>query len=521
MRGILLALVLSSLASTHAEARGRRFAVIVGANLGLASEPLLQYAEDDARRVLETMQAIGDVEDDNTITLYGGRGDDLRATLNRAWRRFGQAGWNEEDQLFVYISSHSANGQLHLEGTRFPLRELRSFVNRAPVGVGLLIVDACQASFQTRQKGLEPIKDRNVTIEKPTVKGRVFIASSGPAEFAHESDWIGGSYFTHHFVAAMRGAADTSHDGRVTLLEAFNYAHARTVESTMGARGGQQTPHFDMQLTGERELVLTELSRSRGLLAITVHPPGDWVISSVSGDERTRFVKREGPVTFSLSPGTWRLRASMGDRVWEHEVDVVEGRTAVVADVDLTAWRHVDSRRKGQADWGVTVGAQAGTPAVEGPWALMPGAGFRARRRIPTDELGGQIFFDFGLGYRYGEGTISQGAQGDLGSQDATRFSEHELNADLGAGLEWAGARLIYRASLRAGVTVVQQTGVPGADPLSGQPRLGLGGNLAIPIGEGLYLDGGLETGARRVAVNDGQEIRPYFATTLGFGFDL
>ncbi len=510
MRFALVATLLTLV--SHADARGRRFAIVIGANVGMANEPQLQYAQTDARRVLETMQAIGGVDDENTVTLYGGRGDDLRATLNRAWRRFAQQKWSEKDQLFVYVSSHAANGKLHLEGTAFPLRELRAFVDRAPVGVGLLVVDACQASFQTRQKGLEPIKDRNVTIEKPTVKGRVFIASSGPAEFAHESDWIGGSYFTHHFVAAMRGAADTSHDGRITLHEAFNYAHARTVESTMGARGGQQTPRFDMQLTGERELVLTELSRSRGLLAITVHPPGDWIISSVNGDERTRFVKREGPVTFSVSPGAWRVRASMGGRIWEHEVSVVEGRTSVVADVDLTAWDLVESRPKGLSVWGVTVGAQAGTPAVDGPWEMMPGASFRARRRLEGTALDGQLFVEGGVAYRYGEGQVDTEA----------RFVEHEFDGDLGVGLEWADRWLIYRASARAGATLVQQTGVPGPDPISGQPRLGLGVNLAVPLGAGpQFLDAGVEVGSQQVAVDGARETRPYFLATIGFGFDL
>jgi hypothetical protein len=56
----------------------------------------------------------------------------------------------------------------------------------------------------------------------------VLIASSSGVEKARESERVYGSFFTHHLVAALRGAADRSGDGVVTLTDPFAYARERT-----------------------------------------------------------------------------------------------------------------------------------------------------------------------------------------------------------------------------------------------------------------------------------------------------
>ncbi|HEY3381328.1 MAG TPA: hypothetical protein VGK32_06130 [Vicinamibacterales bacterium] len=54
-------------------------------------------------------------------------------------------------------------------------------------------------------------------------------------EAAQESERLGGSFFTHYLISGMRGAADLSGDGRVTLNE------VSTGESLASSREGRST----------------------------------------------------------------------------------------------------------------------------------------------------------------------------------------------------------------------------------------------------------------------------------------
>ena len=65
-----------------------------------------------------------------------------------------------------------------------------------------------------------------------------------------------GSYFTHHLLGGLRGPADASGDGQVTLDEAYAWAFARTVESTFATSGGVQQPQVRVDLRGAGALVL-------------------------------------------------------------------------------------------------------------------------------------------------------------------------------------------------------------------------------------------------------------------------
>src|SRR6185295_1142875 len=78
---------------------------------------------------------------------------------------------------------------------------------------------------------------------------------------------IQGSFFSHHLISGLRGAADSSGDGRVTLDEAYQYAFRHTVATTGNTLYGPQHPAYSFQLTGQGDVVLTELgARSAALL---------------------------------------------------------------------------------------------------------------------------------------------------------------------------------------------------------------------------------------------------------------
>ena len=58
------------------------------------------------------------------------------------------------------------------------------------------------------------------------------LASSTASELSQESEALRASYFTHHLLSGLRGAADADRDGRVTLSEAYRYAYNRTLVAT-------------------------------------------------------------------------------------------------------------------------------------------------------------------------------------------------------------------------------------------------------------------------------------------------
>ena len=84
------------------------------------------------------------------------------------------------------------------------------------------------------------------------------MTSASVDEAAQESERLKASIFTHALVSGLRGAADTSRDGRVTLGEAYEFVFSETLAHTTSTRGGPQRPAYDIQLVGTGEMVLTE-----------------------------------------------------------------------------------------------------------------------------------------------------------------------------------------------------------------------------------------------------------------------
>src|SRR5262249_2721563 len=162
-------------------------------------------------------------------------------------------------------------------------------------------------SGQLIETGYVPITER-VKLDAPALKGRVVITSSSAKESSMESDRIGGSYFTHHLVAAMRGAADSGKDpdGRVTLTEALEYAEARTIESTCGTLAGSQHPHRAIDLQGQGDVVLSELDRSSGKIDFDVEEAGRWLVAQAGAPRVFELEKPGGRRTFAVQPGTYR-----------------------------------------------------------------------------------------------------------------------------------------------------------------------------------------------------------------------
>ncbi|NVJ02254.1 caspase family protein [Myxococcus sp. AM009] len=329
----------------------RRYALLIGANRGLASDEPLRFADADARRMFTLFRDAGGLLPEDAQVVLGADARQVKAALGTLRERMARDA-TPGDQLLVYVSSHADGESLHLSGTRLPVKELVAFMEASPVGVAVMFIDSCRSGAATRIKGLEPVEERLVQWSAPAIKGRVIVTSSSADEASQEADDLQGSFFTHHLLAGLRGAGDLNRDGRVTLQESYAYAYGRTVESTLLTRAGTQHPNFHFDLKGQGELVLTEPLLAPSRLLITVPEPGEWVVASAQdGMVMGVFSKGSGPVMLALPPGGYRLRSRREDAWLELRVAVPEKGHVLVDEPLLRQGTLVVMQEKGPTGW--------------------------------------------------------------------------------------------------------------------------------------------------------------------------
>lgn len=472
-RTLLRWLALLALLSLPALADGRRLALVVGENRGLANEEQLRFAERDARRVRDALIDVGGFAKTDVTLLEGSDASALRAGLTALRAQLEQA---PAERVLLYVSSHAGEGVLHLQGTELPLQELVDFLKATPVKVGLLVVDACQSGTVTKLKGLKPtgaaVPPR---MEATGVEGRVLISASGADEYAQESDALQGSYFTHYLVAGLRGAADTSRDGKVTLDEVYAWAWARTIEATFSSRGGVQRPAFSVDLHGAGQLVLSEPARSASRLTLAVQRPGRWlVVADGSGQVFADVEKGEGPLSLAVPAGGYRVQLRLKDSVLERAVTVPVEGTASLGEADLEQASLLKVARKGGEETAVVLSA-AGTISsglVRG-LVVEPGGELRVRRDGHLVGFLNQLDFTF----------IARGSPSETGS-----FQHLELELRAGAAHRFTWDRGSLALGLELGPLLALQWALP-----DGTSRTSLGLALALGLEGRVKLAGPLE----------------------------
>jgi hypothetical protein len=252
---VLVALVGLSAVKT-ASAEPRRFALLVGAATGEASEERLQFAEADADRIATVLRDVGGFAADDVVVLNTVTGGELRRALIALNARAREV--QGDSLLFVFYSGHADAEALQLAGTRLSTIELRDLVYGSAATVRVLVIDACRSGAVTRTKGGRRGPAFAIDLdERLRSKGVAILTSSAEGEDSQESDELRASFFTHYLASALRGAADSDADHRVTLVEAFTYASEHTLAATARTLAGPQHPTYRFDLTGREDVVLT------------------------------------------------------------------------------------------------------------------------------------------------------------------------------------------------------------------------------------------------------------------------
>jgi hypothetical protein len=314
----------------------RRIAVLVGANDAPAGRAPLRFAHTDAQQVADALVRVGRFAPSDVRVLL----DPTPAALGDALAgaaAVARAG--DGNTLFLfYYSGHSDGASLFPHGQAVGIGAVRDAIEHVAARIRIGILDTCRGGSWTQAKGLTvgPPLDVPDLIDAST-EGTALVSSSSGFENAHEAEALNGSFFTHHFVAGLLGAADRSGDGSITLEEAFDYAKERTVRDSARLASVPQHPSFDLQLRGRQDIVLTTISSSPSALEVRPTATTLEVIHLPSGITIAEVPPATRPVRVAVAPARYLVRSVIAGRVHAEEFDVRPGETVSIADGQLEA----------------------------------------------------------------------------------------------------------------------------------------------------------------------------------------
>jgi len=303
----------------------RRFVVAVGSNDGRPGRPL-KHAVSDARAFAEVLRDLGGVRASDAWLLENPGQEQLRSTIATAVQRVNDSRRDvPAAELVFYFSGHSDETGVWLGGQRVPYPTLRAALRTVPADFRIAVLDSCASGSFTRTKGGERAP-AFLADASATVRGEVALTSSAEREPSQESDRLGSSYFTHHLLSGLRGAADVSRDGKVTLDEAYRYAFDQTLAGTEGTTAGGQHPAYEMALSGSGEVVMTDLRSSAATLTVDGAVAGRLFVRGDRGRLVVEVDKHAGaPVELGLAPGSYRVTVANGPRWSSATVQAVAG----------------------------------------------------------------------------------------------------------------------------------------------------------------------------------------------------
>lgn len=297
--------------SSFAATTVRRYALAVGANYGGSDRTTLKYAVSDAESFARVMETLGGVYSSELILLNQPTLLELEDSLEELRSRLALSKDSIEEpgrtEVVVYVSGHANETGLLLGKEIFSYRSLRNWMDLVEADVRIAILDACASGAITRLKGSRR-RSPFLVDASSDMRGHAFLTSSSADEVAQESDSIGRSFFTHYLVSGLRGAADTSGDGRVTLNEAYQFAFHETLGRTTETQAGTQHPSYDINLSGTGDVVMTDVRVTSAVLLLGEELSGRFFIRNSDEQLEVELYKLRGRnVELGLEPGTYKI----------------------------------------------------------------------------------------------------------------------------------------------------------------------------------------------------------------------
>jgi hypothetical protein len=323
-----------------------RFAIVIGNNRPeAAGVPSLRYADDDAVATHELLRAAG-VEsmllarlDEDSRRLHPAvapagapRGDDLDRVFSALTARMQQrAARGETVELLLFYSGHgdvaAGEGYVVLEDRRLTRSALHALLARSPAARNHVFIDACKSYFLAFERG--PGGNREAyarSFVADTIPAHLrntgFVLSTSSGRDSHEWERYQAGILSHEVRSALRGAADTDGDGRVTYAElgAFLAAANQSIENerfrpdflvrppghdlgqaVLGWAAAPGGPPLRVEGGGVGHLYI---ETARGERLLDAHPaPGQSLLLHLPG-ERPLFVRRSDETAEQVVTGS-------------------------------------------------------------------------------------------------------------------------------------------------------------------------------------------------------------------------
>ncbi len=428
-RIVLLALLLCT-GLTHIETASaswtlRRFLVSAGANRGSKDRSPLKYAVSDAEAMARILLEMGGVSPADSTILREPSLKNLQDTLESLRAKIASLREaNVRYEVVFYYSGHADQKGLLLGAELFPYQNLRRWMDGLNADLKISILDGCSSGAITRIKGGRKQKAFLVD-ESSTMRGYAFLTSNTEHEAAQESERVKGSFFTYYLMTGMRGAADVSGDGKVTLDEAYQFAYQETLARTLRTQGGTQHPAYDMNLVGTGNVVITDVRQTSAGLLLSDELVGRLFIRTENNQLVAELQKPAGrAIELGLEPGKYNLDIQRQSQVAVAAVELKPGERLALRN---SAFQTASSEQ--------TV-SRGGTEADQSP---HPPKAPKPWLRTSRIELGVMVWpGSKGTGSSSGVGvsTVSTFAQS---SASGVLSYSYRLRPNLAVGMEFAG----------------------------------------------------------------------------------
>jgi len=304
-----------------------RFLLVAGANNGGTDRVLLRYAESDANSFANVMSQMGGVDNNNVLRVFNPNAAAMKNSFAELEKRLQSKGKGVRKEVIVYYSGHADEKGLRLGGDVYSWADFRKNVNSLNADVKIAVLDACGSGAITRTKGgvSRPAFLQDASSE---MVGYAYLTSSNENEVSQESDRLKGSFFTHALVSGLRGAADMTGDGKVTLNEAYQFAFNETLQSTQSTTGGTQHPSRDMNLAGTGDVVMTDLRETNATLVLDSNLEGRFFIRDAQGNLFAELYKIRGRhVELGMPAGKYSVQMEAPSRAWmASDIQISEGK---------------------------------------------------------------------------------------------------------------------------------------------------------------------------------------------------
>jgi hypothetical protein len=304
----------------------RRFAFVIGANNGGPDRVTLRYAISDARSMMKVLEDLGGVLPDDTRFLVEPDREMFFREMNRLGEKVMQAkpGARRVEVIFYY-SGHSDDQNILLGNDRVSYEEFRSKINNIDADVRIAILDSCASGAFNLLKGVKK-KAPFLVDTAYEMKGFAFMTSSSSIEASQESGKLKSSFFTHHLISGLRGAADMTQDGMITLSEAYQYAYKETLSHTEKTISGPQHPMYNIQMSGKGDVIMTDIRKSSSVLVIGKNIFGRVFIHN---QENVLVVEINKPygrdIEIGLETGKYRVINIRKGNIYESKIALAEG----------------------------------------------------------------------------------------------------------------------------------------------------------------------------------------------------